>query len=101
VFAIALSELPALTGPGALHTVVVYPKSTEDVVKVVNISRKYRMPIIPYSGGTSLEGHTRGVRGALSGRDASLTRSAAQNWRHLLEHGERDPRLVGRALKRL
>jgi FAD/FMN-containing dehydrogenase len=29
---------------------------------VVNISRKHRMPIIPYSGGTSLEGHTRGVR---------------------------------------
>jgi FAD binding domain-containing protein len=41
---------------------VVYPNSTEDVVKTVNVARKYRMPIIPYSGGTSLEGHFAGVR---------------------------------------
>lgn len=45
---------------GALHSVIVYPISTEDVVKIVKIAVKYRMPIIPYSGGTSLEGHTRG-----------------------------------------
>lgn len=45
---------------GALHSVIVYPLSTEDVVKIVKIAVKYRMPIIPYSGGTSLEGHTRG-----------------------------------------
>lgn len=47
--------------PGAVHTVIVYPESTEDVVKIVKIATKYRMPVIPYSGGTSLEGHTRGV----------------------------------------
>jgi hypothetical protein len=41
---------------------VVYPTSTEDVVKIVNVARKYRMPIVPYSGGTSLEGHFTGVR---------------------------------------
>ncbi|KAF7432528.1 hypothetical protein PC9H_004469 [Pleurotus ostreatus] len=46
--------------PGVLHSVVVYPLTTDDVVKIVNISRKYRMPIVPYSGGTSLEGHNRG-----------------------------------------
>lgn len=45
--------------PGSCPTVVVYPSSTEDVVKIVNIARKYRMPVIPYSGATSLEGHTR------------------------------------------
>lgn len=45
----------------ANHSVVVYPESTEDVVKIVNIARKYKMPVVPYSGGTSLEGHTRGV----------------------------------------
>jgi D-lactate dehydrogenase (cytochrome) len=44
---------------------VVYPDSTEDVVKIVNVARKYRMPIIPYSGGTSLEGHFAGVRNHL------------------------------------
>jgi D-lactate dehydrogenase (cytochrome) len=44
---------------------VVYPDATEDVVKIVNVARKYRMPIIPYSGGTSLEGHFAGVRNHL------------------------------------
>ncbi|KAI6004379.1 FAD-linked oxidase-like protein [Pisolithus orientalis] len=29
----------------------------KDVVKVVNISRKHLVPIVPYSGGTSLEGN--------------------------------------------
>ena len=40
---------------------VVYPKSTEDVVKIVKTAVKYRMPVIPYSGATSLEGHFRAV----------------------------------------
>lgn len=39
----------------------VRPKSTEDVVKIVNLARKHRVPIIPYSGATSLEGHFSGV----------------------------------------
>ena len=45
----------------ALHHVVVYPRSTEDVVKIVNISRKYRIPVVPYGAATSLEGHVAGV----------------------------------------
>lgn len=44
------------------HSVVVYPESTEDVVKIVKIATKYRTPITAYSGATSLEGHYRGVR---------------------------------------
>jgi hypothetical protein len=31
------------------------------VVKIVKIAVKYRMPITAFSGGTSLEGHYRGV----------------------------------------
>ncbi|KAF8625917.1 hypothetical protein AX17_006643 [Amanita inopinata Kibby_2008] len=46
--------------PGALHSVIVYPRSTEDVVQIVKIATTYRMPVVPYSGATSLEGHTRG-----------------------------------------
>ncbi|KAI9567738.1 FAD-linked oxidase-like protein [Boletus coccyginus] len=46
--------------PGAPHTVVVYPRGTDDVVKIVKIATKYRMPITPFSGGTSLEGSYRG-----------------------------------------
>lgn len=47
--------------PTSPHSVVVRASSTDDVVKVVNIARKYRVPIVPYSGATSLEGHFSGV----------------------------------------
>ncbi|KAJ7720448.1 FAD-linked oxidase-like protein [Mycena maculata] len=40
---------------GVDHTVVVYPESTEDVVKIVKVANAYKMPITPYSGATSLE----------------------------------------------
>ncbi|RPD77338.1 FAD-binding domain-containing protein [Lentinus tigrinus ALCF2SS1-7] len=43
--------------PGTIPSVVVFPTSTEDVVKIVKIAVKYRMPVVPFSGGTSLEGH--------------------------------------------
>ncbi|KAK7035752.1 mitochondrial D-lactate dehydrogenase [Favolaschia claudopus] len=46
--------------PESPHSVVVRPKSTEDVVKTVNIAREYKVPITAYSGATSLEGHFSG-----------------------------------------
>lgn len=45
------------------HGVVVLPLSTNDVVAIVNIARKWGVPIVPFGNGTSLEGHTSGVRG--------------------------------------
>ncbi|KAG6854592.1 hypothetical protein C0991_004194 [Blastosporella zonata] len=63
--------------PASPHTVVVRPKSTSDVVKIVNISRKYRMPITPYSGATSLEGHTSGTA-VLPNGEVIKTRSRAR-----------------------
>jgi hypothetical protein len=47
--------------PASKHSLVVKVYSTDDVVNVVNIARKYRIPVTPYSGGTSLEGHFGGV----------------------------------------
>ena len=47
--------------PGSPHAVYVAATSTEDVVKVVKISGKYKVPIIPFGGGNSLEGHFTGV----------------------------------------
>ncbi|KAI0043783.1 hypothetical protein FA95DRAFT_1498054 [Auriscalpium vulgare] len=44
----------------APHAVVVKPESTEDVVKIIGVARKYRIPVTPYSGATSLEGHFAG-----------------------------------------
>lgn len=47
-----------------LPTVVVWVDSTEEVQDLVHISRKYRVPITPFSGGTSLEGHFSSVSSA-------------------------------------
>ena len=47
--------------PGSPHAVHVAATSTEDVVKAVNISRKYKVPIIPLGVGNSLEGQFTGV----------------------------------------
>ena len=57
----------------APHSVVVRVFSTEDVVKVVKVARKWRMPITAYSGGTSLEGHFGGVSLRLVDRTISDT----------------------------
>jgi D-lactate dehydrogenase (cytochrome) len=40
--------------PGA----VLYPRSTDDVVKIVKTASKYGIPLIPYCAGTSLEGQS-------------------------------------------
>lgn len=47
--------------PGSPHAVYVAATSTEDVIKVVNISRKYRVPVIPFGVGNSLEGQFTGA----------------------------------------
>ncbi|KAF8123721.1 FAD-linked oxidase-like protein [Boletus edulis] len=44
--------------PSSPHSVIVQVKSTKDVV---NTSREYRVPLVPYSGATSLEGHYSGL----------------------------------------
>ncbi|GAA5971086.1 hypothetical protein JCM11641_004140 [Rhodosporidiobolus odoratus] len=48
----------AAHGPTGLPGAVIYPTSTEDVVKIVKTALKYNIPLIPYCAGTSLEGHT-------------------------------------------
>ncbi|WWC73383.1 uncharacterized protein I206_107350 [Kwoniella pini CBS 10737] len=41
----------------AIPNVVVYAESTEDVSIVMKLANEYRIPVTPFSGGTSLEGH--------------------------------------------
>ncbi|KZT44092.1 hypothetical protein SISSUDRAFT_1039360 [Sistotremastrum suecicum HHB10207 ss-3] len=43
------------------HVVAVQVQSTEDVVKVIKVARKWRVPVTAYSGATSLEGHFAGA----------------------------------------
>ena len=45
---------------------VAYPKSTADVSQIAKVCHKYYMPMIPYSGGSSLEGNFSAPYGGLS-----------------------------------
>ncbi|THU76592.1 D-lactate dehydrogenase cytochrome oxidoreductase [Dendrothele bispora CBS 962.96] len=47
--------------PTSPHSVIVRPQSTDDVVKIVKIAVECRMPMVVYSGATSLEGHFSGI----------------------------------------
>src|SRR6187431_1940477 len=49
-----------------LPDVVVHPGSTEDVVAVVQLCRAYRVPLVPFGAGTSLEGHVVPLQGGVS-----------------------------------
>lgn len=40
---------------------MLYPRHTEDVVAIVNVASQFGIPLIPFSGGTSLEGQTGSV----------------------------------------
>ncbi|CAJ2500023.1 Uu.00g028760.m01.CDS01 [Anthostomella pinea] len=44
---------------------VVYPGSTEDVSQIMKICHARRIPVVGYSGGTSLEGHFTPTRGGI------------------------------------
>ncbi|KAK4684466.1 D-lactate dehydrogenase (cytochrome), partial [Tremellales sp. Uapishka_1] len=54
-----------------MPTVVVWATSTEEVQSIVKIATKYKVPITPFSGGTSLEGHFSSPYGGIS-LDVSL-----------------------------
>lgn len=43
--------------------IIVYPESTEEVSKLVKVCNEHNVPVIPFSGGTSLEGHFMPTRG--------------------------------------
>lgn len=44
---------------------VAFPRSTEDVSRMAKICHKYHLPIIGFSGGTSLEGHFSATEGGV------------------------------------
>jgi D-lactate dehydrogenase (cytochrome) len=46
--------------------VIVYPESTQNVSDVMRLCYKHRVPVVPFGGGTSLEGQILATRGGLS-----------------------------------
>lgn len=49
-----------------LPVAVAYPKSTEEVSQIAKVCHKYRMPMIAYSGGSSLEANFSAPYGGMS-----------------------------------
>ncbi|KAF2488893.1 D-lactate dehydrogenase mitochondrial precursor [Lophium mytilinum] len=49
-----------------LPVAVAYPKSTEEVAQIAKTCHKYRVPMIPYSGGSSLEANFSAPFGGMS-----------------------------------
>ncbi|GMP98446.1 hypothetical protein CsSME_00046328 [Camellia sinensis var. sinensis] len=45
--------------------VVVFPRTAEEVSKIVKSCNKYKVPIVPYGGATSIEGHTLSPHGGV------------------------------------
>ncbi|CAG8228721.1 unnamed protein product [Penicillium salamii] len=49
-----------------LPVAVAFPKSTEEVAAIARVCHKYKVPMIPYSGGSSVEGHFSAPFGGIS-----------------------------------
>jgi D-lactate dehydrogenase (cytochrome) len=45
---------------------VAFARSTEEVAEIVKVCARYRVPIIPFGTGTSLEGHVAALEGGIS-----------------------------------
>src|SRR4051794_22064300 len=44
---------------------VVYPESTDEVVRVISIAAQHQIPVIPFGAGTSVEGHVSALQGGV------------------------------------
>ena len=49
----------------AMPDLVCFSQSTAEVSRIVAVSARYNLPVVPFGAGTSLEGHVQAVRGGL------------------------------------
>ncbi|MFC7392814.1 FAD-binding oxidoreductase [Scopulibacillus cellulosilyticus] len=49
-----------------LPEVVVFPESTEEVSAILQFANSYRIPVVPFGVGSSLEGHAIPIKGGIS-----------------------------------
>ena len=52
--------------PPGLPDLVCFPQSTEEVSRIVRVSARYQLPMVPFGAGTSLEGHVHAVQGGIA-----------------------------------
>lgn len=87
---------------------VLFPELTDDVVAIMKVMNKYSVPVVPYSGGTSLEGHFFSTRQgvvvdtsrmnkilAVHADDLDAVVQAGVNWQDLNEHLKPENLMLG------
>ena len=52
--------------PPVLPSAVLYPKSTDEVSRILSICNSELIPVVPFGAGTSLEGHVLPLKGGIS-----------------------------------
>lgn len=85
--------------PGQAPKLIVYPASTEEISAVMKIAHRYRIPIVPFTGGTSLEGQFFATRAGITidlnrldkiisfnEKDLDITVQPAVGWQDLNEY---------------
>ena len=50
----------------AAPDIVCFPHATEEVIAILKISAAYRVPVVPFGAGTSLEGHVNAIHGGIT-----------------------------------
>ena len=65
--------------PNLLPDAVVYPQTTEEVVRLVKLCGEHDVPLIPYGAGTCMEGQTTALFGGISVDMSQMDRVIAVN----------------------
>jgi D-lactate dehydrogenase (cytochrome) len=52
--------------PPAAPDVVCFPRSTDDVAEILRTSQRFRLPVVPFGAGSSLEGHVHAIHGGIA-----------------------------------
>lgn len=97
-----------LPSPDQHPKMICYPRTTEEVSEVLKICHKYDVPVVPYSGGTSIEGNFISTRPGLllslahmdniikfNKQDLDVTVQPAVGWQDLNAYLEPEGFMIG------
>ncbi|HXE19783.1 FAD-binding oxidoreductase [Castellaniella sp. UC4442_H9] len=65
--------------PVCLPDAVIFPRDVDEVVRIVGLCQQYKVPVIPFGIGSSLEGHVLPIQGGITLDFAEMNRVLAVN----------------------